>query len=103
MAIQKETRRGTVAFLSLDARKPAPFHRFFFSYSRTYLVYNYLALRSMNAGIRPNKHERNDLMRLGQPIPMTLKDYGHDLEQLAAAAVKYNADIQPNPAICFTG
>jgi len=42
-----------VAFLYLDARKPAPFHRFFFSYSRTELVYNYLALRSMNGGIRP--------------------------------------------------
>lgn len=39
--------------------------------------------------------QRKALAQPGQPVPMTLKDYGHDLEKLAAAAVKYDADIQP--------
>ena len=49
-----------MAFLYLDARKPAPFHRFFFSYSRTELVYNYLALRRMNVGMRPFPQAEHD-------------------------------------------
>ena len=45
--------------------------------------------------VRLTKLERKDLVKLGQPVPMTLKDYGHDLEKLAAAVVKYDVDIQP--------
>ena len=39
--------------------------------------------------------QRKALARPGQSAPMTLKDYGHALEKLAAAAVKYDVDIQP--------
>lgn len=38
---------------------------------------------------------RKKLVQAGQAVPTTLKDYGHDLERLAAAAVKYDPGLQP--------
>ena len=38
--------------------------------------------------------ERKALTKAGQSVPVTLKDYGHDLEKLATDAVKYDSDLQ---------
>jgi hypothetical protein len=39
--------------------------------------------------------QRRALVQAGQPVPTTLKDYGHDLELLVPAAVKYYPRLQP--------
>ena len=38
--------------------------------------------------------QRQERVQAGQDALLTLKGYGHDLEKLATAAVKYDADIQ---------
>ncbi len=39
--------------------------------------------------------QRKQLELEGRVVPTTLKDYGHDLEKLAADVVKYDPDLQP--------
>jgi hypothetical protein len=39
--------------------------------------------------------QRKQLELEGRVVPTTLKDYGHDLERLAAEVVKYDPDLQP--------
>ncbi len=41
------------------------------------------------------KKQRHALEETGKDGPISLKDYGHDLELLTAAAVKYDAGLQP--------
>jgi hypothetical protein len=41
------------------------------------------------------KKARKKLEEDGYVVPMTLKDYGHDLEKLASAAVNYDPGLQP--------
>lgn len=45
--------------------------------------------------ISRTKVERKALEQAGGSIPKTLKDYGHDLEKLATAAVQYYPGLQP--------
>lgn len=41
-----------------------------------------------------SQEEKNALMAAGKDVPVTLKKYGHDLEKLGAAAVKYYPALQ---------
>ena len=54
----------------------------------------WLVLFEGNPVSRTSKVRKN-LEQAGHVVPMTLKDYGHDLEKLAADAVKYDPGLQP--------